>query len=250
MGLPKINSGIGLICTNYVLGDDINTLNTTSISAIYAYEFKLNTFSHLRLGLSCTFTTGSAGLVGFAGPPPLPPWDVEPIAQSPNLGTGALFYTNGFYAGAAVYNIFQPIGDFSANSGYSSTDKRIDIQTGGFINLNKLRINPNLMCWRQGSYTQILPGLNLSYGMFTIGSSYRYAFPNVSSVNYIFGISKGIFKLCYSYDQTMSGAIFPGYPNPYFKAIAGSHELSLVLQLNKSHDTSNKPMIEHLRQAF
>ena len=249
MGLPKINSGVGLMLSNYVLGDDVNTLHTETISALYAYEFKLGTAGYLRLGVGWLFTLQMAGKVGIAGPGGYPPPDQEPIAQSPNLASGVLFYTGCFYAGLALNNIIMPnMDNYSSNSGYLPTYRRFDFQAGGFIKLNKFSLNPNILYWRQGDYTQILPGINLSYSMFTVGASYRYAFEHVSSINYLIGFAWDKFKLCYSYDHSLSGAIYPGYS--YYNPTAGSHELSLVIQFSKPHDTANKPMVDHFRSAF
>ena len=77
--------------------------------------------------------------------------------------------------------------------------------------------------------------------MFTFGVSYRQTNPNPDAVNFLFGFAKGKLKICYSYDKTISEAQ---------AAASGSHELTFIFQLNKPHDTSSKPMINHLRQAF
>ncbi len=56
MGLPKINSGVGLILMRDQAGD--GQLATSTISGLYAYELKLGLGSYLRFGV---------GLVRFSG---------------------------------------------------------------------------------------------------------------------------------------------------------------------------------------
>jgi len=249
IGLPKINSGIGIIFTNDIHGYDINTLTTNTFTAVYSYEFNLTNDNYLRLGAGVSFSAGIAALVGIVGT--IPPWDMEPIPQNPNLSIGTLYYRNNFYIGISAYNIVPNLNPIPPNDGYLPTYSRLNLQSGGFLNFGKIMINPHVDLLKQGNYEYIMPGLNLSLSAITIGASYRYAFEYISSLNMLLGVKIWNLKLCYSYDYTLSGSTYPGYSgNNYVKATAGSHELSIVFQFNKPHDTSSKPMIGNLRNAF
>jgi len=244
LGLPKINSGIGftLLTDNMYVG---LPLGTNAFIANYSYEFKLGEKSFLRLGISASVISQIETEVLAINPPRA---FFYPIVNPLNLGSGLLFYNNNFYIGASASNIIKSNGtDLERDMGYA-TDPIINFQTGDFIKIGAIKLNPNLAALHQGDYTMFLPGINISYNMFTIGTSYRYAFQNVNSINFLLGFSKGIFKLYYSYDHSLSGTAFPDYN---LRGIsAGSHEISLIFQLNKPNDTTNKPMIDHLRNAF
>jgi len=252
IGFTKINSGVGLAYEHDQAGDEKWT--TDAISVFYAYEIKLGLGSYLRFGINPSFfkrTIDFSGLrfgdqidpkTGFVYPTQekLPGNGVYSSGLTPNFGSGALYYNSHIYAGVAVYNIFQPSQSFFGNPN-SVLYRRYDLQGGGFIGLGKWNLNPNLLVMHQGNFTQALLGLNATIGMFTFGTSFRQTDPNADALNFLVGFAKGKFKVCYSYDITVSDAR---------AAAQGSHELSLVFQLNKPHDTTEKPMIGFLRGAF
>jgi len=250
MGLPKINSGVGLMLMHDQAGDA--DLSTNTVNAYYAYEIKLPGGCGLRFGLNPSLFQRSINLsqlrfgsqidpkLGFINQTPnnLPSTSTTPLRF--DLSGGTLFYSANFYGGLAVYHIFQPNESFF-DDGVAVLPIKYTIQAGYFISLGGITINPYFLVMSQGTFTQVLPGVNVTYGMFTIGSSFRQTDPNADAVNFLLGFAKGIFKVCYSYDLTVSEAK---------AAAAGSHELSLVVQLNKPHDTSTEPMIGHLRKSY
>ena len=243
IGLPKINSGVGLMLMSDQ--EDNASLVTNTISAFYAYEMKLNANSYLRLGLDASLfqklfiydnfidSTGSTGLRSLAQ-------NMSTLAI-PNFGAGGLYYNDRYYLGLAVFNLFTPNASFN-NDPNGLLSRRFVLQAGEFVNYGNIVINPYLQVINQGSVNQILPGCNVSGGSFTFGMSLRQSIPVFDALNFLLGFSKGKIKICYSYDLTLSSS------NP--GAASGTHELSAVVQLSNPHDVGNKKMIGFFRGAY
>ena len=249
MGIPRINSGVGIMLMNDVEGN--GNLITNSFYATYAHEFKIRTSSYIRVGLTGgffqrTINWGSLRLGdqidaqnGFIYAP-THITGVETIPLTPNFSLGGLFYNKYLYTGLAILNIFEPGQSFFSNP-ESVLPTRFSFQAGGFINCGSLIINPNIIAQKQATFSQALPGVNVTWEYFTLGTSVRLTKPNTDAVNFLFGIAKGKFKFCYSHDFTISKVSAEA---------TGSNEFSLVFQLSRRHDTSEKPMVGFLRNAF
>jgi len=261
IGLTKINSGVGIMFTN----DQLNTgqNSNTSISVFYSYEIKLGTNSFLRLGINPSIFTitndyrqvrfddqidPNLGFV-YATQERLKP-DVYATQLAPNVGFGTLFYNKNIYAGVAASDIIEHYYSYLVpNQSQPSTIqlnsnhlyRRFDAQAGGFINAGNVVINPNILFVSQGAINQGLLGVNFTMGIFTIGTSIRETNQNIDEINFLAGIAKGKFKLCYSYSLPLDGTVDP--PPAIF-------DVSLVFQLNKPNDVSSKPLINHLRNAY
>ncbi len=244
IGLPKINSGIGLMLMSDQ-GDNAS-LVTNTISAFYAYEMKLNQSAHLRLGIDAslfqrlyiyensTFDTSASSSQQFT------PQNYATLAI-PNFGAGGLYYDNKYYFGLSVFNLFTPNVSFD-NDPNGLLSRRFVLQAGEFVNYGNLVINPYIQVINQGSVDQILPGCNVSGGNFTFGLSFRQSIPVFDALNFLLGFGKGKIKICYSYDLALSSS------NP--GALSGTHELSAVVQLSGPHDVNDKKMIGFFRGAY
>jgi len=244
IGLPKINSGVGLMLMTDQ--EDNASLVTNTINAYYAYELKLNANAHLRLGINAslfqklfvydnsTFDTSASASQHFY------PQNMSTLAI-PNFGAGGLYYDDRYYLGLAVFNLFTPNASFN-NDPNGLLSRRYVLQAGEFVNYGNIIINPNLQVINQGSLTQILPGCNFSLGSFAFGLSLRQSIPVFDALNFLLGIDLGKVKIHYSYDLTLL-ANNPG-------AAPGVHELSAVVQLSSPHDVSNKKMIGYFKDAF
>jgi type IX secretion system PorP/SprF family membrane protein len=240
IGVNKINSGIGFVFTN---DNEDGIVSGNSMSINYAYEAKISETAALRFGASVSFYRRSLNFgydsinpkTGYVGSP-----DIETTPFIPAFGLGALYYTKNFYAGFAINNLTQP--DENVPKDTDQTYRRYVLQLGGFINLGPLILNPYILA-QNSPYvsSQFLPGINVRWKYFTLGSSIRITDAHFEYINLLAGLSIGKFKLCYSYDYRFAfGPIAP----------SGAHELSLVFQLSKPHDTVDKPMIGYLRNAF
>jgi type IX secretion system PorP/SprF family membrane protein len=85
-------------------------------------------------------------------------------------------------------------------------------------------ISPNIMFIKQGDFGQLNVGAYGSMGFVFAGIWYRQAFTNPDATILLVGVQKGIFKIGYSYDVTVSG--LSGYTG-------GSHEISLTLNFER-----------------
>jgi len=244
IGLPKINSGVGLM----LMSDqqDNSSLITNTISAFYAYELKLGSESYLRLGLEAslfqklyiynnsTFDTSASSATRFY------PQNMSTYGI-PNFGAGGLYYNDRYYLGLGIYNVFTPNASFN-NDPDGDLKRRFVAQAGEFVNIGNLIINPSLQIINQGSVSQILPGCAVTAGSFTFGMSLRQSIPVFDALNILLGFGKGKLRICYSYDITLS-ATNPG-------AASGTHELSAIVQLASPHDVSNKKMVGYMKEAL
>ena len=239
LGLPKINSGFGIsLRDENVSGFQIK--NSAALS--YAYELKLNSNSVLRLGACASFYQVTLQNIPDSINPKTGQYYVRPAESTPpilSVGTGVLYSNRNYYIGVAVNNLNQPMENLPSDP--DSTYLKYVLQTGGFISMGNFVLNPYLFAQFSYQTSQILAGANLTWKKLTIGASFRLSNSVDESANFLIGLNLGKFKLCYSYDQLFYVGFVP--PTPI-------HELSLVLQLNKPHDTSSIPMIEHFRNAY
>ena len=251
MGFPKINSGFGLMTMHDEAGSGI--LITNSVSLSYASEIKLGTNSYLRIGGQAGIFQKTLNLdqlrfgdhidpkLGFIySTQEKLPTGASVTSIYPDFALGALFYNQTIYAGLSTYNLFQPQQSFFGSEN-SHLLRRYVGQFGGFWPVDEVTLNPNILFMNQGIFSQVLMGINAQYGKFTAGTSFRMTNPNADAVNFLLGFQTGIFKICYSYDLTVSA------PRDFS---GGSHELSIIFQWNKPRDTSGKPMVGHLMKAY
>ncbi len=244
IGLPKINSGVGLMLMTDQ--EDNNSLITNTINAYYAYELKLTEKSYLRLGLNAslfqksyiynnsTFDTSASSGMRF--------YPQNMTTQGiPNFGVGGLYYDDKYYLGLGVFNLLTPNASFN-NDPNGDLKRRYVAQAGEFVNYGNLVVNPYIQIINQGSATQILPGCNVTGGSFTFGMSFRQSIPVFDGLNILVGFGKGRVRVCYSYDITLSDN------NP--GAASGVHELSAVVQLSGPHDISNKKIVGYMNEAY
>ena len=244
IGLPKLNSGVGLMLMSDQRDNSSEITNT--INAYYAYELKLNANAHLRLGINAslfqklfiydnsTFDTSASASQHFY------PENRSTLAI-PNFGAGGLYYDDRYYLGLAVFNLFRPNASFN-NDPNGLLARRYVLQAGEFLNYGNLIINPYLQMINQGSLSEILPGCNITKGSFTFGFSFRQTIPVFDALNFLIGFNMGKVNVCYSYDLTLL-ANNPG-------AAPGVHELSMVLKLSNPNDVSDKKMIRFMKEAF
>ena len=242
-----INGGIGVLVYTDKAGE--GTLNTTNISGMYAYQLNLNRKLSMRFGLQASYmqkkldfsklTFGDMidARFGFV---------YATQEQQPNdtksfmdFSAGVLMYSSKFYGGIAANHLTQPdeafivagssplpmkvTAHFGAllplSGGYSSYRGVINRDEGTFI-------SPNILFQQQGPFNQLNFGIYMLRSPVVGGLWYRGSFgkkPTLSSDSFIalIGLQKGLFKLGYSYDITVS---------QLSNATGGSHEVSLGIQ--------------------
>jgi type IX secretion system PorP/SprF family membrane protein len=138
-----------------------------------------------------------------------------------DLGAGVLCYSDMFYGGVSFHHITQPNEGFLGNS---KLPFKLTAHFGSMIPIGSKRkysgdafISPNVLFQLQQSFYQVNVGVYAGKGPFVGGIWYR---SNDSFIALV-GIQKGIFRIGYSYDITISRLT---------NATAGSHEVSMGFQ--------------------
>jgi type IX secretion system PorP/SprF family membrane protein len=229
MHVNAIGGGIGV---RYMHDDAGNaTIGTDNLAIQYAYHIPLSRKFSLRLGAeiglmhrylntrNLTFGDMIDDHYGF---------DYVTAETFENAdkfmfdaGAGAVVYSEIFYAGVAFHHINESNEGFLGNS---KLPFKFTAHAGANIPIGKRRkyagegfVSPNILFQMQQSFYQLNIGLYTGKGPLVGGIWYR---SNDSFIALV-GFQKGIFKIGYSYDITISKLTM---------ATAGSHEISLGFQ--------------------
>jgi type IX secretion system PorP/SprF family membrane protein len=248
---PQINSGFGIMAMADVAGDGI--YNTTQINLCYAYDIRFDDNFYIRAGLEMGFASKRLNwnkLVffdqidpqtgAFDGNGNLNPTEEAMISSSRNyfdVGAGMLMRAKYWYAGFSFKHLNQPNDAFyNINNISGELPIRSTFHAGAEIPLNSHNkrknsafISPNIMFAKQRNFHQLNVGAYVQRENIFGGLFFRHTFGNSDAVIIAAGFSKGVFKLSYSYDLTVSRLT----PNS-----GGTHELALVLNFedqNKKH---------------
>ena len=215
-----LQGGIGLQVMNDMAGEA--TLNTTSISLMYAYVLNINRVFSIRTGFQAAFTqkvldasklifadqlNALKGLVG-----PTSETHINQSVMFSDFSAGMLGYSKNFYAGFAIHHLTQP--NESLIQGSTSTlPMKITVHAGGIIPLKKLSerttsLSPNILFYKQGDFTQINVGLYALTRPLTYGIWYRTGVTGSTekrdAIIALVGIKQPKYSLGFSYDFTIS----------------------------------------------
>ena len=256
--IPLINSGLGLIVSSDNAGDGL--LKTTSVGASYAYRIDVNDDFHLKIGLEAGFRQYNVDwdkLVFFDQLDRIegninPTNEIRPDMETQTIfdaSTGLLAYSSVFYGGISIHHLTTPDEGFlNVNSGLTEgLPLRLSLHGGAQFIVkegNKRRppsfISPNVLFLKQGDQGQVNLGAYYSMGLVFAGGWYRHAFGNPDAAIAMFGLQYEILKLGYSYDFTLSSLAPTG----------GSHEISLVINLENSDRLKRKRFAERYNDCF
>lgn len=216
-----IHGGVGLL----VMADRAGggTLNTTTISLMYAYKFNISDHIYastaIRAGYyqrslawdKLTFEDMIDPQNGFV----LPTSEKQPdnlSVSAPDFSAGVFVgYDELIYGGIAVDHLSQPkIGFYSDNT--SKLDMKITAHIGSIINLksggstdeNEFSISPNILYQQQFKFHQLNLGLYLTYDWIIGGAWFRYNFENADAIVPMIGIHYKNLRVGFSYDVTIS----------------------------------------------
>ncbi len=253
--LQSLNSGIGLIVTNDSQGP--NRLTSTDISAIYAYQLKIDEDNFLRLGLQGTYSNKSMNYLGLTfgdqyddkgltGNPTNDPFGPNgsnlPNINMADFSAGALYYNSTSWLGVTAHHINQPSYTFFASDAPKSGFLPMKLSISGGVKIpianpysgaaysdKEFSVSPAFLIKRQGKFNQLDLGLYATYTPLTVGVWYR-GIPikkrNITPTNhdalvFLIGVRQDSFSIGYSYDVTISGL---------GASSGGSHEISLAYQ--------------------
>lgn len=235
----KAKSGIGLQILNDVQGNGI--LTTTGASAFYSYNLQVSKKLFLKAGVEAgyynyrldwdrlTFLDQIDPRLGITRPTGEP----RPGTLSGgflDLGMGVIAYTSKFYGGLSVKHINSPERKLLRGQSSAGVPVRFVAHAGGEINLNPNNkigktpfISPNILFARQGEFQQLNAGAYVGYGNLFGGAWFRMGFNNPDAAISMVGFRKGIYKVAYSFDYTLSKlGIEQG----------GAHEISFTLNFS------------------
>jgi type IX secretion system PorP/SprF family membrane protein len=229
MHVHPINGGIGI----RFMRDDAGakTITSHNLALMYSYYIPISRKFSLRLGAEVGFMQRSLNTrdlnfgdmiddkYGFVYVTKETFENADKIMF--DAGAGAVLYSDIFYLGVAFHHINEPNEGFLGNS---KLPFKFTAHAGANIPIGRQRkyageafISPNILFQLQQQFYQLNIGLYAGKGPFVGGIWYR---SNDSFIALV-GFQKGIFKVGYSYDITISKLT---------NATAGSHEFSLGLQ--------------------
>ncbi len=252
--IEGMNSGLGLMVQADDAGDGIYKNNR--ISAVYSYKIQVNDELVVKFGVEAAAIQNRLDWDKLIFPDQVDPTgetnassqEVRPENLTKNyfdLSTGILVYSKQFYGGLTVKHMNTPDESILGINGNinNGLPTRLSIHGGAQIELragNKRTagafISPNMMYVKQGDFSQINAGAYLSFGAFFAGGWYRQASSNGDSIIGLAGFQKGILKIGYSYDFTISGLA---------GAVGSTHEFSLIINLDQ-----NRPRRTNYNDCF
>ncbi|CAM3523112.1 type IX secretion system membrane protein PorP/SprF [Zobellia roscoffensis] len=230
----KVEVGLSFITDE--IGD--GALKENNIYADFAYILKLDDKSNLSLGLKGGFTTFETNFDGFM----LPEFQDDPAFNEninstfPNVGIGAFYHRQNFYAGISAPNLLttKHIENKDGINRIGSENIHFFLTSGYVYELNPdLKLKPSALAKIvEGSPLTVDVSLNaLFLNRFEGGLSYRLE----DSVSAMFNIAATpALRIGYAYDYTLSNL------STYS---SGSHEIFVLfnldlLGLGKGYDKS------------
>lgn len=252
--LDIINSGVGVS----ILADDAGdgTLQSLKISGIYAYRLRVTDNTFVKFGAEASVVQfrldwdkllfldqldPENGAISPNGNP-YPSSEIRPDDLTNlylDMSAGVLAYSKYLYGGFSIKHLNTPNESFigvkeNLNEGLPL---RYSLHLGGEIplfqnnkNIKRAFISPNLLWIRQADFGQLNTGAYAGLGMFYAGAWYRYSRTNSDAAIFLVGIQKGLFKIGYSYDLTLSALN---------SEVAGAHEISIGIRLREPEQDFN-----------
>ncbi len=252
---PRLNSGFGVL----LLSDDAGNglFKTTKAAGVYTYQIKIDRDLYAKFGVEAGFVQSRYNWSKFIFPdqvnaetgyltPGGTPWPTEEtVPDKTNLNYmdvsfGLLVYSSNFYGGLTIKHINTPSQSILENNTATQDGLpiRISIHAGSEIPLfgrnsllKKSFVAPNLMIVKQGPFIQAIGGTFLGYDPFFLGIWYRMTKRNADAAIFSAGLQKGIFKISYSFDLTVSSLTIRS---------GGSHEVGILLNLDSLYPEESK----------
>lgn len=225
--IHRLKGGIGITVMSDKAGQ--GTLNTTGIGVTYANKINPNRFLTISTALQAGYWSKSVDWSKLNFGDMIDPRrgfiyntnEVPGVTQHGNfdIAAGMLISTDKYYIGGAVHHITEPDEGLL---GYSKLPRKFTLHAGGNIPLHRndksTYLSPNILFMKQQDFQELLLGMYVKKDAIVGGLWYR----NSDSFIILLGVEQGLVKIGYSYDVTISKLT---------NATAGSHELSLGLQL-------------------
>jgi len=233
-----MHGGIGLLVSSDRAGK--GTLNTTSISLLYAYKFNITSHLYASTAIRAGYFQRHLALDKLTYEDEIDPQNGftlptseklpdHPTYGAPDFSAGVMMgYDELIYGGIAVDHLSQPTYGFYANSG-AKMNMKFTVHAGTLINLKgqgfgderEFSISPNILYQQQAQFHQLNLGVYLTVDPFVGGLWFRHNFENADAVIPMLGIHYKNLRVGYSYDFTVSK----------LKSVSGgAHEVSASWQ--------------------
>ena len=247
--LPSMKSGLGVMGMYDVAGDGF--LTTTAVTAIYSYNLDVSRTWAVNAAIAGGVVQKQFDFSKFTFEdqidpvrgPVLPTNEKVPFTQRffPNFSAGLLAYSNYLYGGVAVNNLLEPNQSFYyVNSDQTSLrlPRRYVVHGGVNVYLTKSRyeenrviFSPNFLFMQQRNFYQANLGFYLKNKALTAGLWFRQTSTTTDALIFLIGFKTANIRMGYSYDLVVSSA---------HTATVGSHELSLIFEINPPHRRSSR----------
>jgi len=240
----EFNSGIGVM----ILGDDAGNglIKTNKISLIYSYNLVIENDLFVKGGIEVSALQTRYGWDQFVfgdqlderfglntpGGTMIPTDEVRPendATINTDISFGAVLYGPRYYAGVTLKHLNTPDNSILGinDNLFNGLPLRWSVHAGMEFPLNNnlsnpAFITPNVLFVKQGDFNQLNVGAYVSVNVLFAGLWYRHAKTNSDAIIGSIGIKKGIYKIGYSYDYTISDF---GISN------GGGHELGIVIDI-------------------
>ncbi len=244
--LPEANSGVGISLASDNQGDGL--YSTTAINLHYAYNMQLNDQTSLAMGFEGGATQARVRLDKLVFLDQLNQTAVGQVNSATNenlpingdkwyvdLGFGAMIFGKTFYGGLAARHLNVPYIGFAENKQLGGLGVRLNANFGARIpfaqsnfrkNNDDYYISPNILFVTQSNMYQATAGATARLGVISAGGYFRYAGQGADAVILYLGFQYDLFRLGYSYDNTISALANTG----------GSHEITLTFSLADNYE--------------
>ena len=230
--IEALGGGLGLLVLSDKAGE--GTLTTSNISGIYSYQLNVTREFSVRFGLQGTYVQKKVDWDKLTFGDMIDPrygfiYETQEIRPNTNknfwdFSAGILGYSSRYYGGIAINHLTEPEEFYIKAAEGSKLPMKITAHAGAIIPIAGSRdgstyISPNIIYQKQRDFKQYNIGFYISKAPLVAGLWYRGGDAFIALI----GLQQGIFKFGYSYDVTVS---------KLYSTSAGSHELSLGLQLS------------------
>lgn len=237
----RYNSGIGAMITSDDAGGGL--IKTNKLGVFYSYNLNVTQDIFIKAGIEANVLQTRIGWDQLVfgdqidlingpispGGSPYPtnesePEDLESLVF--DAGFGMILYSDRFYVGMSMKHFNSPnTGIIGANiDAYDGLPLRWGFHGGVEIPIENsdFFVTPNVMFVKQAEFSQLNVGAYVGIRAVYAGLWYRHASSNADAMIASVGLKKGMFKIGYSFDYTVSSF---GIDN------GGSHEFGIVIDM-------------------
>ena len=258
--VPRLRGGVGVYFLNDLQAD--GALNASQINAAYSVFVPLSEDFVMNVGIQAGFNQNSlrvselvfadnvdivsgnhgvSGELAYLTDPNYSFWD---------FGTGALVYSERYFAGVSINHLSEPYHSHSSGelSGSRLNRKytghfgaRLPVYLHGHLR-KKFDISPQVIVQKQGDFQQFNYGLFAAKRGIAVGTWFRQNFGlRYDAVILLVGFVRSRWQFTYSYDFTVSGLAGNS---------GGTSEVSLVFLLRENKRKSRLPFYEQYYDEF